>query len=209
MASSFQQQIPGILHLIAKLSPRSVLDIGKGFGKYGFLIHEYIGINNQVQLKPQLKMKDQSRIKIDAVEIDNDLLLPHLDHIYNKVINGDVLKLYAGLGAYDLVLMIDIIEHIGKPEAIAMLRLFLEKGSTVIIATPKEFFEQCLYESEYERHVSHWTVRDFKNLGQVDYQYYGPGAVYLLSDQKLNIRGFGNSFTKKLRRIGNAIKSEL
>jgi hypothetical protein len=46
MASSFSAQIPAIVHLLKSLASKSVFDIGKGFGKYGFLIHEYLGIDN-------------------------------------------------------------------------------------------------------------------------------------------------------------------
>ena len=41
MASSFVSQIPVVVYLLQRLAPTSMLDIGKGFGKYGFLAHEY------------------------------------------------------------------------------------------------------------------------------------------------------------------------
>ena len=50
MASSFVSQIPVIVNLVSKLKPRKIIDIGKGFGKYGFLIHEYAGIDNQKRM---------------------------------------------------------------------------------------------------------------------------------------------------------------
>ena len=154
-------------------------------------------------------MKEQSTITIDAVEVDPDLMLPHLSHLYNKVHFGDILAIYKELPAYDLVIMIDIIEHINKEGALDLLRYFLQKGTNVIIATPKDFFEQELYESKFENHVSHWGVKDFKDLGFLNVQYFNAGAVYLLSVQKLDIRGFGNTWIKKLRRIAKAVKNEL
>ena len=105
--------------------------------------------------------------------------------------------------------MIDIIEHIDKNDALKMLEHFLKKGSNLIIATPIEFFQQELYQSQFENHVSHWTKGDFTKLGYVDYQYYDAGAVYLLSFEKLDIRGFGCSMIKKARRIARALQNEL
>ncbi len=209
MASSFSSQIPTIIHLIQKLSPKSVLDIGKGFGKYGFLIHEYIGINNKERVDPKVTMADQSRVKIDAVEVDEDLLLPHLSQFYNKVFFGDVFSIQEKFEDYDLILMIDVIEHLDKQKAIELLKNFLLKNSTVLIATPIHFFQQELYGSDFEHHISHWKLSDFKQLGFVEHQYFNDGAIYLLSNNINDIRGFGSSFLKKFRRIARAIKNEM
>ena len=208
MASSFVSQIPSIIYLIQQLNPITVLDIGKGFGKYGFLIHEYLGIDNKNHIDPSKSMVEQSRIKIDAIEADKDLLLPHLSHLYNNVFFGDVFDTYKATANYDLILMIDVIEHLDKEKAIQLIRHYLAKGSAMIIATPINFFKQELYESEYEHHISHWTLKDFDKVCYLDHQYLDGGAIYLLSNTKRSIRGFGNSYIKKLRRFARAIKNE-
>lgn len=208
MASSFSSQIPAIIDLVQRMNPQSVLDIGKGFGKYGFLIHEYIGIDSKKRLNPKMSMAEQSRIKVDAIEVDESLLLPHLSNIYQNIFIGDVFDLYQKLDAYDLILMIDVIEHLDKEKALQMLKFYLSKNSTIIVATPIDFFEQHLYESSFEDHISHWTIKDFQKLGHVDCQFFSAGAVYLLSNEKKNIRGFGSAFVKKLRRVARAIKNE-
>jgi len=208
MASSFIDQIPPIIHLVKKLQPKKILDIGKGFGKYGFLIHEYVGISTTQRIDPARSLKEQSAISIDAVEVDTDLMLSHLDQFYQQVYFGDVLKIYPDLPAYELVLMIDIIEHINKEAALGLLKFLLKKGSKIIIATPIDFFEQHVYESEFENHVSHWTLKDFKEIASVEFQYFNSGGIYLLSNEKIDIRGFGNTLIKKLRRIARAIKNE-
>lgn len=209
MASSFSAQIPPIVHLLQKLAPESVLDIGKGFGKYGFLIHEYVGINKQKKLNPLLSMVQQSHVKMDAIEVDEDLMMPHLSQFYNEVFFGDVFSIYKKLGNYDLILMVDVIEHLDKEKAIELLKYFVSTKAKILIATPIHFFQQELYESEYEHHVSHWTPGDFKQLGYTDYQHFDGGAIYLLSKEKLDIRGFGNSLIKKLRRIARSVRNEL
>lgn len=208
MASSFINQIPVIIHLVQKLNPLTLLDIGKGFGKYGFLVHEYVGINNTKKIDPAKMLKEQSKLLIDAVEVDPDLMMPHLQQLYNKVYFGDILEMYKELPAYDTVLMIDIIEHIDKKGALLLLKQLLQQGTDIIIATPIKYFEQELYESKYEHHISHWSEKDFKQLGFLDVQYFDAGAVYLLSNKQHNIRGFGNSFIKKIRRIARAVKNE-
>jgi SAM-dependent methyltransferase len=209
MASSFVIQIPIIIDVVKALNPKSILDIGKGFGKYGFLVHEYIGIDNTLRLSPEKSLQEQSRIVMDACEADTDLLLPHLPHLYRNLFVGDVLEKYKFFQKYDLILMIDVIEHLNKEKSIEMLRYFVSQKSRVLIATPKDFFEQHLYESEFENHISHWKVADFEKIGFVDYQKIDSGMLYLLSADKIDIRGFGDSFIKKLRRIGRALRNEL
>jgi len=209
MASSFAEQIPCIVRLLQKLNPKTILDIGKGFGKYGFLAHEYIGIDNTNQLNPSKTMMQQSAVTIDAAEADKDLMLPHLDQIYSKVYFGDITEIYPDLPTYDLVMMIDVIEHLDKQKAINLVKYFLSKNAVLIIATPIDFFQQHLYESEYENHISHWKLKDFKALGFAESQYLDGGAVYLVSNRKLEINNFGNSLIKKLKRIRRAIKNEL
>lgn len=208
MASSFISQVPAIINLIKGLHPKSVLDIGKGFGKYGFLVHEYIGIDNTLKIDPSKSMLQLSSITIDACEADIDLMLPHLSQIYQTVFTGDVLEKYQGFKNYDLILMIDVIEHLEKAKAEDMLKYFVSKGTTLIIATPAHFFEQNLYESEFEHHVSHWTLADFKRIGCADSQKVDAGMIYLLSSKKIDIRGFGSSLIKKIRRVARAVKNE-
>jgi 2-polyprenyl-3-methyl-5-hydroxy-6-metoxy-1,4-benzoquinol methylase len=208
MASSFLTQVPTIIYLIGQIKPTSILDVGKGFGKYGFLIHEYIGVDNKNKLNPSLTMKEQSVIRIDAMEIDEQLLLPHLNHFYNEVFKGNILEMYEKMNKYDLILMIDVIEHLDKTAALNMLKFFAAKKTKMIIATPLKFFRQHLYSSEYEEHISHWTENDFKGIFNVDYQTIESGVIYYLSPEQINIRGFGKSFIKKIRRIARAIKND-
>lgn len=209
MASSFLSQVPTIIYLISQIKPNTILDIGKGFGKYGFLIHEYIGVDNKAKLNPSLTIKEQSGIKIDAVEIDEQLLLPHLNHFYNDVFTGNIIDMYEKMEPYDLILMIDIIEHLDKTAALKMLKYFAAKKTKMIIATPLEFFNQHLYDSEHEEHISHWTKNDFSSICHVDYQIIDGGGIYYLSPDSIDIRGFGNSIIKKLRRIARTLKNEL
>lgn len=210
MASSFYDQIPTVLNIITQVKPKRVLDIGKGFGKYGFLTHEYLGISNTEKINPNRSLKDQSAVIIDTVEVDDDLILPHLEHLYDKVIKDDIFNTYKTLGNYDLVLMIDVIEHLDKDKAKELVDYFFHQGSALIIATPIDFFEQHLYESVYEEHISHWGLADFKSYGSsLSYQKLASGRIYFLSKKPYEIKGFGNKLILKLKRIRRAILNEL
>jgi hypothetical protein len=208
MASSFISQVSNIVYLVSQIKPKSILDVGKGFGKYGFLLHEYVGINNSKRLNPAQTLKEQSDILIDAVEIDDQLLLPHLDQFYNKVYRGNILEMYSELINYDLIMLIDVIEHLEKKAAIKMLQFYSQKKINIIIATPSKFFNQHLYDSKYEEHVSFWELTDFKKISNVEYQKVDGGTIFFLTPERIDIRGFGNSVIKRIRRIFRVIRNE-
>jgi SAM-dependent methyltransferase len=209
VASSFSDQIPVIVYLLQQLKPRTVLDIGKGFGKYGFLVHEYVGVPTSAAPDPTRTLAQQSEVAVDAVEIQKTYLWPHIDQFYRKVFVGRIEELYEALGHYDVVLMADVIEHIEKPAALAILRHFLAKGSTIVIATPKDLFHQELYDSPHEQHVSHWRTADFGFASFVDTQNVGAGRIFLLANKPSYIRGFGNRLLTRIRRVARLMIAEV
>lgn len=210
MASSYANQIPLIIHVIQQCKPKTILDIGKGFGKYGFLIHEFAGIDNRQKPDPSLTLLQQSGVAIDAIDINPDYSWPHISHIYRKLMVGDVSSLYRELPQYDMVLMTDVIEHLEKKMALEMVDHFVGRGSLMLISTPVEYFQQDLYESEAEHHISHWTKKDFERPGiYVDRQNVFPGRIFLLSPKPIAIRGFGHGLAKSVRRLGRSLTMEM
>ena len=45
MPSSRPNTIPTVIHLVKQFQPKSILDVGIGFGKWGHLFREYTDIN--------------------------------------------------------------------------------------------------------------------------------------------------------------------
>jgi hypothetical protein len=211
MATSFIEQVPTIIHVLRQLNPRSVLDVGKGFGKYGFLLHEYVGIDHAKRPDPRRTMAQQSRIAIDALDANPAYQWPHVAQFYRHCYLGRVEELCDGLPAYDVVLMADVIEHIEKTAALRVVELFLARGSTLVVSTPRTFFQQELFESAHERHLSFWAIGDFRKADRtVFYQSIGPGMVYVIrSGHMAGIRGFGNDFLAKARRVARFALNEI
>jgi hypothetical protein len=208
MASSWSSQIPTILTLLRELQPKSVLDVGKGLGKYGLLLHEYHGIDFSIAPDPTRSLKEQSRLQLDAVESEPNFLWPHIAQFYGKVFIGRVEKLLPSLPRYEVVMMIDVIEHLDKPIGLDVVKHFLACGSTIIIASPADFFQQENFGSADERHLSHWTRRDF-NFCHCQWQRTGSGHVYCLSNGKRRFRTFGRSPYRSLKRIAHAFLDEV
>lgn len=184
MASSFADQIPVIVYVMQQLAPQTVLDVGKGFGKYGFLIHEYVGIDHSRKPVKDHTLQSQSRTVVDAVDANADYDFPHTAQFYRRIYWNDIREVYQALDYYDVVLMIDVIEHLPKADGIMLARQFLNKGSTCVISSPKHFFQQHLFQSKWEEHLSHWAPRDFRELGHLEYQNTRSGRIYVISPSK-------------------------
>lgn len=144
---------PTVLWLVHSADPhRSVLDVGPGWGKAAVLLREYL---------------NERPVRLDAVEMHAPYIDAHrLDRLYDQVHAGDVCDLPDELLAgYDLVLMVDVIEHIPKPRALELLERI---PGRVVISTPVEFFDTGPGLPATEAHVSHWTVDDFTGTGRLE-----------------------------------------
>ena len=140
-------------------TPKTILDVGCGYGKYGVLLREYLEGNPLV----------------DGVEAWPEYIENHnLRGIYNHVYSDDVVNLdNETLSLYDLVMMGDVIEHIEKEAALDLLSRI---PGYVIIATPFDHFHTDEGLPPTEAHVSHWTKDDFENTGRLDRYEVSYGA---------------------------------
>lgn len=143
---------PSVLWNVAEVSPASVLDVGPGWGKYAVLLREYL---------------NDPPARIDAVEAWAPYVDDHrLRALYDDVHVGDCCGLDdATLASYELVLMVDVIEHIEKPAAVEFLG---RVPGRVVICTPVAWFDTGPGLPSTEAHVSHWTVDDFVATGRVE-----------------------------------------
>jgi 2-polyprenyl-3-methyl-5-hydroxy-6-metoxy-1,4-benzoquinol methylase len=148
--------------------PRKILDVGCGYGKYGVLLREYV----------------EGHPSVDGVEAWEPYVEPHkLRGIYDNLYVEDVCGLSQEiLDQYDMVVMGDVIEHIGKHQALELLSRI--KG-WVVIATPFDHFHTDEGLPPTEAHISHWTTEDWINTGRLDLHevFQGSHVVRLLPQQ--------------------------
>jgi hypothetical protein len=210
MATSSWTHIQVVIELVFHLKPKRILDIGKGFGKYGLLLHEYVGVPGNRRPNPNLTIGEQSSIVIDAVECNGDYLWPHIPHFYRNVFHSRVEDTYTHLPAYDLVLLIEVLEHIPADTGKQLLSHFYGTGASIIVTTPREFYERTAYESDAERHVSFWPPKEIAALQlPFDYTAVGSSWVYLISNKSVaRPRSFGHSWQRRLIRTAKAVRDE-
>src|ERR1051325_4584169 len=114
MPSSRPNTIPIVIHLVRQLQPKSILDIGVGFGKWGHLFREYTDIN-EAEKEPGRYQRRNWRVRIDGIEGHAVYLTPMHRYLYNNIYVGDAPVLIKKLPRYDLIFMGDVIEHLPKP----------------------------------------------------------------------------------------------
>jgi hypothetical protein len=162
MPSSDLNYVVDVLAAVAAAEPQSILEIGPGFGKYGVLLREML------DLKPGTEggYAPFSRT-IDAIEVERRYLTPIHQYIYNEVHIGDAAAVIRTLGRkYDLVLMVDVIEHFEKLAAFELLVEALKIAPNVVIATPYGYYPQGEeFDNPREAHLSGWFPSEFRDGG--------------------------------------------
>jgi len=165
MPSSRPNIIPTVIHLLRQLKPRSILDVGVGFGKWGHLFREYTDII-EAEYEPARYQRSNWRVRIDGIEGHAAYLTPMHRFLYNRIHLGDAARLLPKLGHYDLVFLGDIIEHFDKTAGLTLLdAAFAKARKAVMLSTPKFDTEQddrC--GNELERHRSVWKAKDFRKF---------------------------------------------
>lgn len=147
MPISSWQAISDITAEIVRLSPKRVLDLGIGFGMYGAICRNYLDA-----MHGRCAPKDW-QVCIEGVEV-------HRDYrnacwwAYNRVWKDDFEPvMWEG---YDLVLMIDSLEHLEPAVGRAFLEGLVARNKQVIVSVPNGPMEQgAAHGNEYERH--RWT----------------------------------------------------
>jgi hypothetical protein len=167
MPTSALEVAPAVLHYLWEVRPPDrpirVLDIGPGWGKYAVLVREYV----------------DAAAELRAVEAWQ----PYIDHhrlraLYDEVLAADILGALDGhqvlrrwLTWPDAVLMVDVIEHLDRDRALALLDLI---ACPVVISTPARGFDPRAADPGLpptEAHVSIWTPEDFGSLRRL-YGYH-------------------------------------
>src|SRR4051794_1109603 len=111
MPVSNPEHIPAVLHFVQACQPRSILDVGIGTGSYGLLLRQGLDIGYG-RMQPA-----EWQVQIDGVEIFEGYRNPVWGYAYSRVVMGDVRQLLPGLGAYDLILCNDVLEHFPREES--------------------------------------------------------------------------------------------
>jgi len=161
MANSTPAPITDICRRIIKIKPKSVLDVGIGFGKYGFLCREYTDIHygNYFEWKT----------RIDGIEGFEKYITKLQRCIYDNIYIGDAADIIKTLGVYDLIISVDMLEHLEKEKGKMLLKDIKKHCGTSIISLPIYPSKQKggKFKNKFGPHRSVWTEEDLSIFGKV------------------------------------------
>jgi hypothetical protein len=156
MPVSDYHAVSDIMGEIQRLSPRTVLDIGGGFGKWGVLCREIL------DARFGRCNRDEWRSRIVGYEVHLAYKNPAwklYDHVFREEYRG------WGSCGQDLVLMIDVLEHYTPELGRGYLKDIVEDNKHVIVSVPNGPMEQGeTFGNPYEAH--RWTfngTEEFKD----------------------------------------------
>ena len=164
MPTSWYQAAPVILQKVVALWPSSILDIGVGFGKYGVLLREAMDI-------PYERYDKRSwLLRLDGIEAFPYYRNPIHDYVYNSIRYSPVEDCLVDLYDYDVILLIDVLEHFPKERGVTLLNKLLEHtNKALIVSTPINPAPQEEYlGNAREAHLSNWVPEDFSSF-KMDY----------------------------------------
>ncbi len=180
MPVSDYHQISSVLEVVEALNPGSILDIGCGFGKWGVLCREILEVYHGKYESSRWEKK------VDGIEIFEPYKNLLWDYAYNRVYQGNAIKLLDGLEPYDLILCCDVIEHFEKPEGLILLQKMLKRSKAVVLTSPHGYYAQGpLFGNPNEEHKSGWQRKDFLNI---PHRYKDLGFTFMVvmaSDPKI------------------------
>lgn len=158
MGTSERWQIPHVLDVLVAEQPKTVLDVGAGWGKYGVLTREYT-----------------PAVRVDGLDVGPPRH-PGYDHFYL----GDVREIDQVLPpdapVYDLALFQEVLEHLEKADGWAVLDRLVRRARRVLVTTPVGYRPQENAEAPFENHRSGWFPWEFGGHFRVHTWRVYPGA---------------------------------
>jgi hypothetical protein len=162
MPSSRPELIPVVINIVMELQPKSILDIGTGFGKYGLLFREYLDIWGAAA-DPQRFDPHNWQVRIDGIE-----QCPHYTgelqrQVYDRLIIGDALVEIDRLPSYDLVFLGDVLGQLSKDDGHLLLQKCQAHADQMILVTTTRNVsgKEPPYAGEWGSGQSEWVKRDF------------------------------------------------
>ncbi|MBH0228848.1 glycosyltransferase [Halobacillus yeomjeoni] len=138
-----------VLEEIEKLQPESILDIGTSFGDYGGLLKE-IMCNNQNQIS-----------RVEGLAINKKGIDPLHQHAYHSVYEGELHHCMEGKESYEVVLMLNVLEHVTKEAGIELVEYLLTRTKKALVLSTPLYPETKKEDFTNEEPLSRWYQLDF------------------------------------------------
>jgi len=160
MPTSHPKIISAVASKVLDLSPKSVLDIGVGFGKWGALAREYTDV------WAWRFYRNEWVVRIEGIEIHEKYRAPNwgnYDHIYI----GHSNEILPTLNQFELIIMMEMLEHLLKPQALELLTEIFRHTDKLIVSY-SNIPQKDVRDNPFEDHVSTWTNEELQDFGKIE-----------------------------------------
>ena len=183
MPSSHHYQLNEIIELIIETNPAKLLDIGIGYGKYGFLAREYL------ELWEQGSAYDSHKRQIDGIEAFDAYITPVHRLIYDHLFSGDAKDVLPSIkDRYDLILMIDVLEHFTYDDGLKVLDECRRCGRNILISVPRLMsVQEEIYGNPFETHRYNWKRKDFSGIPDKFFVYNAKSTICYIGEDSRRI----------------------
>jgi hypothetical protein len=173
MPTSGHAQISLVLELVNDLKPRSVLEVGTGWGKYGVLCREYLG----------------RAARIEGIEGYAPYVGPIHRAAYDEVHIGDAREILPAMQTrFDLALMIDVFEHLTRDDGARVLAELDRLAGATLLSVPATWDPQDGgEENAFQTHRAQYYDGDFTSRGWQVWRM-ADHLICLRSEQHIDLR---------------------
>lgn len=185
MPTSPYMHIAAYIEFLTDLKPGSMLDIGLGNGKLGFIARDLLDVMYGERYKRQ-----DWKLRLDGIEVFGDYVQDHQNAIYDTIYIGDAYNVIDGLGTYEVIVMGDVLEHFPKDKGLAMLDkciTHLSKALILFVPLGDGWEQPAIYGNDHERHRSAWRQDEFESMSRLfrvfEYPAFGYYGAFLISKQ--------------------------
>lgn len=158
MGTSNWQNISFCVELLRQISPAAVLDVGVGYGRWGMLCREFLDVWSGRVFRQDWK------VRVEGIEIFPKNIDHYHSYFYDTIHLADAYMFMqsAAPGAYDLIILGDVLEHFEKSRAQILLDMCIRKSKYVLLNVPigTDWPQGSVYGNLHETHRSVWTTAE-------------------------------------------------
>jgi SAM-dependent methyltransferase len=185
MPTSPYAHIYALVLYLDDLRPKSILDIGLGNGKLGFIARDLLDV-----MYGERYHRSQWRLKLDGIEVFEGYIQDHQRAIYDDIYIGDAFDVIDHIGNYDMIILGDVLEHFDKQQGIAFMDKCVRhanKAVSLFVPLGDGWAQGAIYGNKYETHRSSWHLDELKSISSNHQIYeYGQGCygAFLIPKQQ-------------------------
>jgi hypothetical protein len=161
MGTSNWQNVSYCIDLLRAVQPRTVLDVGHGFGRWGIVCREFLDVW-EGRVRP-----DDWTTRIVGVDAFGENLQPYHRAFYTELHSVTIEEyLLSHTGEFDLAILGDVLEHLDPPNARLVAERLKQRCSYILLNIPlgSDWAQAELYGNKFEVHRSVWDVASVSDL---------------------------------------------